>query len=485
MHRGAGRHYAWLFLEVSYLEGLPELIQLPLAFHHYREDVDYSKREEAICRVNADEGDLVMIDALVDDDFRITLANGFQDVGDLKDVSFRVNDSMLMVSTQELKPVHSGTEYLLLQSKDFNIKFYRRIHVSDTPDLEVKRMLNRQGYANAPTMVGSLHFSPKKGMDATLGIFENRISSEGTAWDYMRNNLNRFGEDVLARLQQSTLESPAAKPEEISITDEVVYRNMPKTIQEILGATFITKMAELGRTIAAYHTIMNDVSGQKTFEREALSLHYQRSVYAGLKADVRGTIDLLKKSIPVLDDDASGFAEALIEQEAEIHTKLKRVFAHKIESDKIRIHGDFTLEQVAMSDDKFIIQSFDGDPDRTFSQRTLRRSPAKDLANLMRSVSYASGLIFEDLSSGVREETADHLEDWLRTASRYLSAEFLTAYRKATSGTRLLPEDDADLEVLLDTFRIEKALQELRYDLNYRTAQVKIPLRGLLELLED
>jgi maltose alpha-D-glucosyltransferase/alpha-amylase len=186
-----------------------------------------------------------------------------------------------------------------------------------------------------------------------------------------------------------------------------------------------------------------------------------------------------------MDDDATGFAEALIEQEEKIHTKLKRVFAHKIESDKIRIHGDFTLEQVAMSDDNFIIQNFDGDKDRTFSQRSLRRSPAKDLANLMRSISYAAGLTFEDLSSGVREETADHLEDWLRTASRYLSAEFLTAYRKAASGTRLLPEDDADLEVLLDTFRIEKALQELRYDLNYRTGQVKIPLRGVLELLEE
>ena len=485
MHRGGGRHYAWLFLQVSYLEGLPELVQLPLAFHHYREDVDYSKREEAICRVNADEGDLVMIDALADDDFRIALANGFQNVGDLKDVIFRAHDSMLMTSTQELKPSHSGTEYLLLQSKDFNIKFYRRIHVAEAPDLEVKRMLNRRSYGNAPTMLGSLHFCPNKAMNATLAIFENRISSEGLAWDYVRNNLNRFGEDVLTSLQQPTRDSPAAKPEEISVTDEVRYRDMPKTIQKILGAPFITKMAELGRTIAAYHTIMNDVSGQKTFEREALSLHYQRSVYAGLKGDVRETLDLLKKSIPLLDDDAAGFAEALIEQEELIHAKLKRVFAHKIESDKIRIHGDFTLEQVAMSDDNFIIQNFDGDPDRTFSQRTLRRSPAKDLANLMRSISYAAGLIFEDLSSGVREETADHLEDWLRTASRYLSAEFLTAYRKATADTRLLPADDTDLEVLLDTFRIEKALQELRYDLNYRLSQVKIPLRGALELLED
>lgn len=186
-----------------------------------------------------------------------------------------------------------------------------------------------------------------------------------------------------------------------------------------------------------------------------------------------------------MDEDATGLGEAVLAQEERIHALLKRVFAHKIESDKIRIHGDFTLMQVSLSDENFIIQNFDGDPDRSYSQRRLRRSPAKDIANLMRSIGYACGLVFEDLASGIREETADHLEDWLRTANRYLSAEFLTAYRKATDGSRLLPEDEQDLEVLIDTFRIEKALQELRYDLNYRPGQVKVPLRGLLELLEE
>jgi len=208
-------------------------------------------------------------------------------------------------------------------------------------------------------------------------------------------------------------------------------------------------------------------------------------VYAGLKGDVRATLDLLKKHLPELDEDATGLAEAVLAQEEKIHRLLKRVFAHKIESDKIRIHGDFTLMQVAMADENFVIQNFDGDPDRSYSQRRLRRSPAKDIANMMRSISYACGLVFEDLAPGVRSETADHLEDWLRTANRYLSAEFLTAYRKATDGTRLLPEDEHDLEVLIDTFRIEKVLQELRYDINYRIGQANVPMQGLLELLEE
>jgi maltose alpha-D-glucosyltransferase/alpha-amylase len=207
-------------------------------------------------------------------------------------------------------------------------------------------------------------------------------------------------------------------------------------------------------------------------------------VYAGLKGDVRATLDLLRRERDELDEETRELAQTFTEREKDLHRKLKRVYAHKIESDKIRIHGDFTLEQLILSEDKFLIQNFDGDPDRSYSQRRLRRSPAKDIANMMRSISYAAGLVYEEDAPGISSSRRHQLYEWLRTADRYLSAEYLTAYRKATRGTRLLPEDEADLEVLLDTFRIEKALQELRYDLNYRPQQAAVALRGILNLIE-
>ncbi len=200
---------------------------------------------------------------------------------------------------------------------------------------------------------------------------------------------------------------------------------------------------------------------------------------------MRATIDLISRLNGNLEGETAELAQQFIDREAELHEKLKRVYDHKIEADKIRIHGDFTLEQLIMSDDKFLIQNFDGDPDRSYSQRRLRRSPAKDIANMMRSFSYAAGLVYNEDIGGLKPSTKEELGRWLHTANRYLSAEYLTAYRKATTGTRLLPADERDLEVLLDTFRIEKALQELRYDLNYRPQQASIPLRGILELLED
>jgi maltose alpha-D-glucosyltransferase/alpha-amylase len=484
MHTDGQRHYAWLLLEVSYLEGLPELIQLPVAFHNFREDVNYREREEAIGLVDVNEQFNVLVDALHDEDFRNGMAFGLSDFSGVPGFTFATSEALTNVSGQETGILHSGTEYMLLQSRDLVIKYYRRVDWEPAPDLQFKQLLTKENYGASPQVMGTLHFRKGKSIHATVAVFEQRIAHEGSAWNYVMNNIQRFAEDVISLEQSSEASLPEAHPDDVSVTDEIRYQDMPETIQDILGSPFVRKLADLGRTTAAYHNLLSD-SEAKGFSTEAMSLHYQRSVYAGLKGDIRSTIELLKKSMPEMDEVMTGLATAAIEQEPIIHQKLKRLYRHKIEADKIRIHGDFTLMQLAVTDDGFLIQNFDGDPDRTFSQRRLRRSPAKDIANLMRSINYACGLAFADLSKGVRQETADHLEDWLRTASRYLCAEYLTAYRTATTGTRLLPESEEDLQVLLDTFQIEKALQELRYDLNYRPDQAIVPLRGLLELLDE
>ena len=483
MQAGGDRHFGWMLLEVTFLEGLPELLQLPLAFHNYREDTDYSSREEVLAVLDNGERKVVLLDALYDEDYRRGLIHGLQEYGDMKDFRFLARESMATAAQQNANLIHSGTEYMSLQSRDYNIKFYRRVDANDVPDLEVKHMLNRRGYASAPNVLGTLHFTPTQRLNATLAIFEERRPNEGSAWEYVLNNLRRFAEEIISRLQNDN-EAEEAHPEDIHVTDTIVYKDMPEVIQDILGPSFVIKLAELGRATAAYHTVLSGVT-ESGFQPEALSLHYQRSVYAGLKGDVRATIDLIRRSNGGLEGETAELAQQFTDREEELHEKLKRIYDHKIESDKIRIHGDFTLEQLILSDDKFLIVNFDGDPDRSYSQRRLRRSPAKDLANMMRSISYAAGMVYEEDIPGLKQSTRGALADWLRTADRYLAAEYLTAYRKATTGTRLLPADERDLEVLLDTFRIEKALQELRYDLNYRPQQASVPLRGILELLDD
>ena len=92
---------------------------------------------------------------------------------------------------------------------------------------------------------------------------------------------------------------------------------------------------------------------------------------------------------------------------------------------------------------------------------------------MLRSFSYAAyAALF--LRAAGRPGEVERLEPWARTWSRWTGVAFLKGYR-AVAG-------DAPFE-LLDLFLIDKALYELNYEMNNRPDWVRIPLRGLSELV--
>jgi maltose alpha-D-glucosyltransferase/alpha-amylase len=64
-----------------------------------------------------------------------------------------------------------------------------------------------------------------------------------------------------------------------------------------------------------------------------------------------------------------------------------------------------------------------------------------------------------------------------------MSAAFLEAYRRTAAGAIFLPKSSDDFERLLDACLLEKAVYELRYELNNRPDWVYLPLAALAELL--
>ena len=64
----------------------------------------------------------------------------------------------------------------------------------------------------------------------------------------------------------------------------------------------------------------------------------------------------------------------------------------------------------------------------------------------------------------------------------WVSAVFVTAYYECTAAAGLLPAP-TEVRLLLDAFLLEKALYELRYELNHRPSWVSVPIEGVLGLL--
>jgi maltose alpha-D-glucosyltransferase/alpha-amylase len=67
----------------------------------------------------------------------------------------------------------------------------------------------------------------------------------------------------------------------------------------------------------------------------------------------------------------------------------------------------------------------------------------------------------------------------------WTSAAFLKAYLAGAAGQPFLPGQNESSQLLLDVYLLEKALYELRYELNNRPEWARIPLRGILQLLDE
>jgi maltose alpha-D-glucosyltransferase/alpha-amylase len=84
----------------------------------------------------------------------------------------------------------------------------------------------------------------------------------------------------------------------------------------------------------------------------------------------------------------------------------------------------------------------------------------------------------------LRRDDAASLEMAARLWHRWISAIFLGSYFETAGPGGFLPEEQDQVRVMLDAYLLEKALYELGYELNNRPDWVRIPLRGILELIE-
>jgi len=138
----------------------------------------------------------------------------------------------------------------------------------------------------------------------------------------------------------------------------------------------------------------------------------------------------------------------------------------------IRHHGDLHLGQTLYADDDWLLLDFEGEPARSLAERRRKRSPLRDVAGMLRSFAYAASAV--ELQRGT--PAPDGWEERAREA-------FLDGYSK-TVDPALLPPGQSATEQLLAIFELEKAVYELRYELNNRPDWVRIPVAGILRLLE-
>ncbi|MFH1858429.1 MAG: putative maltokinase, partial [Candidatus Omnitrophota bacterium] len=494
-----------IFVHLNYREGEPEVYTMPLCF-------ETGERVKTICEwfphatvamIKSDNGEGVLYDAMYDPAFcqlllqAITkkrqfkgrtgklLAYPLQALQKIPDLGVQVLETKVLTAEQTNSSVVYGNLAIL--------KLFRRLEEGVDPDVEIGKFLTeRVAFPHIPSLIGFLVFQKtRRGSPATVAALQNFVVNEGDAWEYTLEALEHYFEDVIAH--RKNLSASAVSESGISHKKllAVATEEVSSFAIEQIGS-YLESAKVLGTRTAELHLALASEKEDPNFSPEPLTSFYQRSLYQSMRSLMLQTFQLLRKRLPRLPEDLRKKGEHLLGLEKEILKRFQALISLKSSALRIRCHGDYHLGQVLYTGKDFVIIDFEGEPARSLSERRLKSLPLRDVAGMIRSFHYAASTALYAQAESQKNTSGilgpgeiSFLEPWARFWYVWVSATFLKAYFETAKEAPFLPKKPEELEVLLHAYLLEKAIYELAYELNNRPEWVKIPLEGILHLVES
>jgi len=377
----------------------------------------------------------------------------------------------LMRAEQTNTSVVFGRQYIL--------KLVRRLEEGINPDLEIGRYLTERACDFIPPVAGAIEYRKRKAEPMTLAILQGFVPNQGDAWSYTLDVLKHYFERVAAgRNEVQELPLPGAagpwSPEE----------EVPASVYEVIGP-YLESARLLGQRTGNLHMSLASEREDPRFTPETFSTLYQRALYQSMRTLAARVFLLLRRSIGVVPEELAPEVRRVLGFEKAVFDRFKAVTQTKITSQRIRCHGDFHLGQVLYTGKDFVIIDFEGEPARPISERRIKRSPLRDVAGMLRSFHYAvySALFDQEAHGVVKPEDLPYLEFCVNLWHGWVSKVYVKAYLGVASGAGFLPRTKEELAMLLNLYLLEKGIYELGYELNNRPDWLKIPVRGILQLL--
>ncbi len=418
-------------LETVRLDGEPtiEIALVEVRFHpgtHELYQVPLGVRDAWDGEVVSSDGGQVVYDALTDPECVRRLVTAIGDGVELEREQARWGFRAAGSVPEALDPIRtigveqSNSSIVLAESLIF--KVYRRIEPGPNPELELLRFLTAHGFPHIARLVGWYEHDGRL-VDATLGTVQEFLPGASDGWT--------LALDALA----------AGRGEEV-----------------------LDELATLGAVTGELHAALASDASDPTFAPEEPS----QEALALLIATVDEEIERLFVDLP--DGEA---LDPVRGRGLQVREQLQLFARIGAGGRVIRTHGDYHLGQTLRTQDRgWVVLDFEGEPARSLPERRRKRNPLRDVAGMLRSFSYAA--------HGVRMlRGVDAPEGWEERAR----ARFLEGYRSTVDPT-LLPPSPAATDRLLAVYELEKAVYELRYELNNRPDWVPIPVAGISRLLE-
>ena len=450
-----------------------------------REERLESLRHAAVARVRQRNRVGVLFDAFWDDAFCRALVIGMQQQTrlpfsngqlELKSTpvlteiaaALRADDVLSGINALEVKhPSLEQSNTTVMLGDRLMLKGYRRLQQGVNPEIEIGRFLTEVSpFANTAPLAGSVEYVNEKGEVVALGILQVQIANQGSGWAYTVDYLRRFLE---TRLSVAT-----DQPESAEQTEERAH------------TVFLPFVQTLARRTAELHRALSVTSGDPAFDPEPITLADAEAWIAQVSGDVQNTFELLEARRDDLPEPLRPQIDRLLalrERALASIERLQEAVSSNLNAVKTRLHGDYHLGQILVAKNDVFIIDFEGEPARPVEERRAKHSALRDVAGMLRSFSYAAASALAGFAlerAGERLALAPEARAW----EQEVVAAFTAEYVRGMAGCPSYPDDPKKAAALTDFFLMEKALYELRYELNNRPDWVAIPLNGLIALIE-
>ena len=309
-------------------------------------------------------------------------------------------------------------------------KIFRRLQPGINPDLEIGEFLSDGGrFAHVPRLYGLVEVDTG---DETIAVaaIQQFVRNHGDGWRWLLDQLGSLSAET--------------------------------------SASLVNAIALLGTRTGEMHVALSTDPEDPAFSAEDFT-HQDAE-------------DLISRVIAEIQESVEGLATRLSPPDVEqLHKGLGQLMGGAwslIGAAKTRVHGDYHLGQTLRTvDDDFCLIDFEGEPSRPMEQRRAKQSPLKDVAGMLRSLDYAVATVTGSTDDEAHRGAILAWQDDASTA-------FIDAYRRAIGRTSvgLAPGDEQRFTSGLNLLVAEKALYEIRYELNNRPEWLPIPLNGIRRL---
>jgi maltose alpha-D-glucosyltransferase/alpha-amylase len=462
-----------LILRATYADGEPERYLLPVTFiaDEVAQTLTFRLADiPATGRI----GDVVLgnqpgvlIDAIHDERFRQTLfTNIYHDVAlEQTDGQLTFQRGKGLDESDEFLPsrvlgVDSSNSAMIFGEKYF-LKLYRKLFEETNPEVDMVAFLTDESdFRNIPAFGGSLSWQQPGVADVTLGMVQRMVPNNKDSWMQTGDYLNDFLYAIPQRL--------------FAIREEV-----------------FEQVALLGQRTGEMHLALYKPEADETFAPEPFTDDYRQFLIKRFEDLLERRYALLVDNYTKLDEQAQRLAWVFMEAREMIEAFIDDFRCRPLESLRVRIHGDYHLGQVLAINtpglgigSDFVIIDFEGEPESSISDRKIKHSPLKDVAGMIRSYHYAvSAKLFNSAETeGLSAEYLQRISDrWFKL----IRDTYLNAYYDAVTIPHPLFHNNNESNFLLLIYLLEKAVYELGYEISYRPSWVKIPLKGIIDVIRE